>query len=66
MVRWKDNSVVTLCSNAYRVDLVRLMKRWVMSKPKKIHQPNVIAKYNKGMGGVDLMDRALSDYRPRI
>ena len=66
MVRRNDNSVLNLCSNACGVDPVRPVKRWVMSKPEMIPQPNVVAKYNKGMGGVDLMDRALSDYRPRI
>ena len=66
MIRWNDNFVVTLCSNACRVDPVRPVKRWVMSKPEMIPQHNVVAKYNKGMGGLDLMDRALLDYRPRI
>ena len=66
MVRWKNNSVMTLCSNACGVDPVKPVKRWVMSKPEMIPQPNVVAKYNKGIGGVDVMDRALSDYRPRI
>jgi len=37
-------------------------------KPDKVPvaQPSMIANYIKGMGGVDLMDRLLSAYRPRI
>lgn len=67
MVRWNDNSVVNFCSNACGVDPVRQMKRWVKSKGSvMVSQPHVVAKYNKGMGGVHFMDRALSDYRPRI
>ena len=31
-----------------------------------MNQPAVIAAYNQGMGGVDLLDRALSDLRPVI
>ena len=29
-----------------------------------VDQPAIIAHYNNGMGGADLMDRALLDYRP--
>ena len=29
-------------------------------------QPNLISKYNEGMGGVDLLDRLLAAYRPTI
>jgi len=37
-------------------------------KPDKVtvSQPRMIANYIKGMGGVDLMNRLLSAYRPRI
>ena len=43
------------------------MKRWVKGKGRiNIPQPAVIGAYNRGMGDVDLMDRALSNLRPVI
>lgn len=66
MVRWNDNSIVTFCSNACGVYPVRPVKRLMKSKSEMIPQPNVVAKYNKGKGGVELLDRALEDYRPKI
>ena len=33
---------------------------------QKIQQSAIITAYNRGMGGVDLLDRALSDLRPVI
>ena len=67
IVRWNDNSVVTLCSNAVGVEPVRQVKRRVKNKGSVlVPQPHVVACYNKGMGGVDLVDRALADYRPSI
>ena len=62
-VRWNDNSVVTIGSNAYGVEPVGNAKRWIRGN---ITQPAVIAAYNREMGGVDLLDRVLSDLRPVI
>ncbi|XP_045118906.1 piggyBac transposable element-derived protein 3-like [Portunus trituberculatus] len=62
-----DNSVVTLCSNAIGLEPIRPVKRRVKDKGSvNVPQPNVVACYNAGMGGVDLMDRSLADYRPTI
>ena len=67
IVRWHDNSVVTVGSNAYGLLPLRKVKRWKKGEGHvNVDQPAVIAHYNNGMGGVDLMDRALSDYRPSI
>lgn len=67
MVRWNDNSVVTLCSNAVGVEPIRQVKRRVKNKGAvMVSQPHVVGCYNAGMGGVDLFDRALADYRPTI
>ena len=43
------------------------VERWIKGKGKQnIPQPSVVAQYNRGMGGVDLLDRALADMRPII
>lgn len=60
MVRWNDNSVITVRSSAYGVQPVRGIGRWMKGKGKQnIWQPDVIAAYNQGMGAVDLLDCAL-------
>lgn len=42
-------------------------ERRVKNEPKKsIDQPFMIKMYNQGMGGVDICDRLLSSYRPRL
>ena len=67
IVRWNENSVVTIGSNAYGVEPVGNAKRWIRGKGRgNISQPAVIAAYNRRMGGVDLLDRALSNLRPVI
>ena len=53
IVRWNDNSIVTLRSNAYSVEPVGTIKRWVKGIGKSnVIQPAVIAAYYQGMGGV--------------
>ena len=67
IVRWNDNAVVTLGSNANEVEPLGNVKRWMKGKGREnIPQPAVIYYYNKGMGGLDLLDRALSNMRPII
>ena len=66
LVRWNDNNVVTLCSNALGVYPLGKAKRWKKGKYINVDQPAVIKHYNDCMGGVDLVDRALSDLRPVI
>ena len=67
IVQWNNNSVFTIGSNAYGVELVRNAKRWIRGKGRgNITQPAVVAAYNCAMGGVDLLDRTLSDLRPVI
>ena len=67
IVRWNDNSVVAIGSNAYGVQPIGSAKRWMKGKGKQnIQQPAVIAAYNQGMNGVDLLDHALPNLRPVI
>ena len=66
-VRWNDSSVVTLGSNAYSVEPVAAIKRCVkgLGKSNK-NQPAITAAFNQGMGGLDLLNRALSGLTPLI
>lgn len=68
LCRWNDNSVVTVSSNFCNHLPMQLTKRYSSKEKKKvdIQQPNLIHKYNTGMGGVDLLDRMLGSYRPML
>ncbi|XP_066946080.1 piggyBac transposable element-derived protein 3-like [Macrobrachium rosenbergii] len=65
--RWNDNSIVTDASNYYGVSPIQKVNRWVKNEGKRrVEQPYLISMYNKGMGGVDVCDKMLSTYRPRM
>ena len=67
VVRWSDNSIVNVASNHETHEPVHEMGRRVKGASNvKEKQPKMIRSYNKVMGGVDLMDRLLSSYRPKI
>ncbi|KAL3244290.1 hypothetical protein MRX96_018912 [Rhipicephalus microplus] len=63
-----DNAVVTVSSNHLSREPVGSAKRFSRRSNKKVDipQPYLIKKYNEGMGGVDVMDRLLGSYRPRL
>lgn len=65
VVRWNDNSVVTVASNYHGVNPISSARRWSAAKKSEITitQPNLINKYNYGMGGTDRMDQNVSQYR---
>ena len=68
LVRWSDDNVVTCACNFDRVHpvvMVECREKGAHSKSKG-SQPRMIANYTAGMGGVDLCDRLVSAYRPRI
>ncbi|XP_030763273.1 piggyBac transposable element-derived protein 2-like [Sitophilus oryzae] len=67
MVKWKDNKVVTAASNFSSNSIVKT-SRWcrITKFKKQIDQPEIIANYNIGMGGVDKMDSLVAVYRTRI
>lgn len=64
-VRWKDNSVVTMVTNHDTVEPLGKVKRWSTTEKRKIDvpQPRLFANYNSSMGGVDLLDQAVNNYR---
>ncbi|KAK9729882.1 Transposase IS4 [Popillia japonica] len=68
MVRWNDNAVVTVASNIEEVEPIGNIKRYSRKEKREVQvkQPNIIEKYNSHMGGVDLHDNAIANYRIRI
>ena len=66
VAKWNDNSIVTICSNYSTHFPVHKCKRRVKGATMDVSQPHLISMYNKGMGGVDLLDRLLAAYRPTI
>nr|CAH7740923.1 unnamed protein product [Callosobruchus chinensis] len=68
VIQWKDNSTVQVASNAYGVLPTKSAKRYSAAEKKNItvDMPNAINLYNENMGGTDLMDRNISNYRIKI
>jgi hypothetical protein len=68
VVRWHDNSVVTVASNCYGVEPYGQAQRWSYAENKRvaIQQPHLIAQYNCNMGGVDRMVQNIAVYRISI
>ena len=65
---WNDNSVVTAILNWATPFPLQTVGRYSSKSKQKISVqiPKVISLYNTNMGGVDLLDRLLSNYRPKI
>jgi hypothetical protein len=66
--RWNDNAVVTLAWN-HQTRIPMGTAKWYTRHNKKridIPEPSIIRSYNKGMSGVDVLDRLLSSYRPQL
>ena len=65
VVRWNDNSVVTVASNSIGVKPLAQAKRWSVAKKSEIFidQPRLVSHYNVNMGGTDRMDQNISQYR---
>lgn len=65
LVRWNDNSIVTMISNNCSINPVGSAMRYDRKQRKEVYLPqlNMIQEYNKFMGGVDLHDNAIANYR---
>ena len=68
LIRWNDNSVVTVISNNFTVEPISNTKRYNRKERKDvlISQPDIISQYNQFMGGVDLHDNGISNYRINV
>jgi DNA excision repair protein ERCC-6 len=66
VVKWSDSAIVCLASNCQQHLPEGIAKRRVGRNVDSIKQPMLISKYNMGMGGVDVLDRLLGQYRPSI
>lgn len=68
ITRWNDNNVVTVLSNIHSAFPVYKTKRFNRKEKKRIDipQPHCIREYNINMGGVDLMDNSIANYRINI
>lgn len=68
LVRWNDNAIVTVASNNFSVEPLANTKRFNRKERKdvQIPQPDMIKQYNTYMGGVDLHDNAIANYRTTI
>ncbi|GFR68314.1 PiggyBac transposable element-derived protein 3-like [Elysia marginata] len=61
IVRWNDNSVVTVASTGYGVQPLQKAKRGCREKKQliTIPMPNAVAQYDANMDGTDCMDQNL-------
>jgi hypothetical protein len=66
--QWNDSKVVHVATNFDECGTGVTVDRWVKAKRVRldVQQPHVIRNYNLYMGGVDLLDNALSNLRPTI
>lgn len=65
IVRWVDNSVVTVASTCFGLEPVANVRRFSQAEKKhiQVQRPDLISKYNNYMGGTDRMDQNIAQYR---
>ena len=68
VVSWNDNGLVTVISNSFSPESESDVERFSKKQKEviKIKRPESIEVYNKGMGGVDLLDSRVAVYRIKI
>ena len=67
-MRWYNNAVVSVASNCELSSTTKLVSRWSREQKRRIDvpMPQMIHCYNRFMGGVDLIDLFIANYRIRI
>lgn len=67
-VKWNDNKPCIIATNHDQIEPMGSVKRWSREQQKRIdvQHPALFNNYNQGMGGVDLHDQALCNYRISI
>lgn len=65
IVRWMDNSVVSMASTSVGVQPEGTVKRYCQKEKRHVMVPcpHCVAAYNQDMGGTDLMDQGIAAYR---
>ena len=68
IVRWYDNAVISVASNCELSSTTKLVSRWSRKQKRRIDvpMPQMIHRYNRFMGGEDLIDQFIANYRIRI
>lgn len=67
-VKWRDNKVVSFASNFVGAEPVGECKRRIKGQSTKstIPRPKIAEEYNTQMGGVDLLDKMIGNYRIQL
>lgn len=65
IIKWQDNKSVYLASNYVGKGTEKTVSRFDKKQKMRItiNQPEIVAHYNAGMGGVDLLDQLVAYYR---
>ncbi|XP_037937390.1 uncharacterized protein LOC119670695 [Teleopsis dalmanni] len=68
VISWQDNSLVTIATIFESMEPMNSARRYnrTLQKYVNVPQPHAIANYNLHMGGVDMADNAISNYRISI
>ncbi|XP_054462494.1 piggyBac transposable element-derived protein 3 [Anoplopoma fimbria] len=65
-IKWFDNRPVALLSTFVAANPTTEVQRWDKKEMVRVPRPNIVAVYNKSMGGVDLLDSLIALYRNKI
>lgn len=65
VVRWVDNSTVTVASSCFGIEPIVNVRRFSQAEKRHVYvpRPHLISRYNNYMGGTDRMDQNIAQYR---